>query len=116
MPPSQEHIVHLTQPLTHISIDRFLGQVDLGAAGVSTQQEPRIALLEASSGNAMFVVLADVHLDRPEVMAQLRKLFEGFYHVCPPLFVFIGNFTSRPLGHVISFLASCALNALDFTR
>lgn len=87
--------------------------MDLCAAGVYTQQgKPHVAQLEASSDDEMFVILSDVHLDRPEVMAQLRKLFEGFCHVCPPLFVFIGNFTSRPLGYVSALGRACVLHEL----
>lgn len=46
----------------------------------------------------MFVILSDVHLDRPAVMEKLEKLFDGFRDMSPlPVFVFMGNFTSKPL-------------------
>ena len=46
----------------------------------------------------MFVILSDVHLDNPIVMEKLDKLFEGFQDMSPlPVFVFMGNFTSKPL-------------------
>jgi len=46
----------------------------------------------------MFVILSDVHLDRPVVMEKLERLFEGFQDMSPlPIFVFMGNFTSKPL-------------------
>ena len=50
---------------------------NLDAIGVTSPQDrAQLEALEAASTDAMFVLLSDVHLDRPEVMAQLRKLFE----------------------------------------
>jgi len=48
----------------------------------------------------MFVIASDVHLDRPGVLEKLRAMFEGFSSLDPlPLFVLIGDFTSKPVGH-----------------
>ena len=58
----------------------------------------RLQKLENSRPNSMFVIISNVHIDLPEVMAKLRVLFKGFKSAPPTLFVFIGNFTSRPFG------------------
>ncbi len=44
----------------------------------------------------MFVVLSDVWLDKPNVMAKLEMLFNGFQDIVPTAFIFLGNYTSRP--------------------
>ncbi len=46
----------------------------------------------------MFVVLSDVWLDQPAVMEHLRMLLAGYEQYCPKLFIFVGNFASRPFG------------------
>eukprot|EP01128_Nolandella_sp_AFSM9_P006982 TRINITY_DN3709_c0_g1_i1.p1 TRINITY_DN3709_c0_g1~~TRINITY_DN3709_c0_g1_i1.p1 ORF type:complete len:518 (-),score=54.45 TRINITY_DN3709_c0_g1_i1:27-1580(-) len=52
------------------------------------------------SGTNMYV-LSDVWLDNAKVMAQLRVLLVALadLDVAPDVFVFMGNFTSRPYGH-----------------
>lgn len=46
----------------------------------------------------MFVILSDVHLDKPQVLSKLDKLFCGFVGMDPlPIFVFMGNFCSKAL-------------------
>jgi DNA polymerase epsilon subunit 2 len=47
----------------------------------------------------MFVVLSDVWLDRPDSLANLQRLLEGFnsVEVVPTMFVFMGNFLSQPI-------------------
>ncbi len=46
----------------------------------------------------MFVVLSDVYLDSPSVMERIEKMLAGYSSFDPlPIFVFMGNFTSRPL-------------------
>ena len=55
--------------------------------------------LEQQANDDMFVIVSDVHLDQPQVLEKLREMFEGFSgmpHL--PLFVLIGDFTSRPIG------------------
>jgi len=58
---------------------------------------------ERHGAEGMFVILSDVHLDNPQVMAKLEKLFDGYttQHSANvssrlPIFVFMGNFTSKP--------------------
>lgn len=46
----------------------------------------------------MFVVLSDVYLDSPAVLEKIERMLEGYSDFTPlPIFVFMGNFTSRPL-------------------
>jgi len=46
----------------------------------------------------MFVVLSDVHLDNPSVIEKLERMLEGYNDFSPlPIFVLMGNFTSKPL-------------------
>ena len=55
---------------------------------------------EEEAVDRQFVILSDVHLDVPLVMDKLKDLFEGFeHHSTLPVFVFMGNFTSRPVSH-----------------
>ena len=45
--------------------------------------------------DTVFVVLSELHLDKPNVLTKLEKMFEGFSEVSPlPIFVLMGNFTS----------------------
>jgi len=46
----------------------------------------------------MFVVLSDVYLDSPSVIEKIERMLEGYSDFSPlPIFVFMGNFTSKPL-------------------
>lgn len=46
----------------------------------------------------MFVVLSDVHLDSPAVLEKIERMLEGYSEFTPlPIFVFMGNFTSKPM-------------------
>lgn len=58
-----------------------------------------LSRLQDTDEDAMFVVLSDVHLDKPDVFQKLQILFEGLSEAQPTLFLFIGNFLSRPFGH-----------------
>mmetsp|Transcript_456 Transcript_456/g.669 ORF Transcript_456/g.669 Transcript_456/m.669 type:complete len:530 (+) Transcript_456:135-1724(+) len=64
---------------------------------ISTQvQLEDVRSQEALHGpDGMFVVLSNVHLDRPHVMEKLRTLFEGFRDA-NPIYVLMGNFLSNP--------------------
>lgn len=63
---------------------------------------PQLALkgVEETNEDAMLVVLSDVWLDQPLVMAKLQTLFEGYAQMepSPAAFVLMGNFTSQPYG------------------
>lgn len=53
---------------------------------------------EEHGPDGMFVVMSDVHLDKPSVMEKLETLFEGFQAMDPlPIFVLMGNFCSVPI-------------------
>ena len=46
----------------------------------------------------MFVILSDVHLDNPSVLEKLEVMLDGYSDFTPlPVFVLMGNFTSKPL-------------------
>ena len=65
----------------------------------------RLHDMEVADDDAMFVVLSDVHLDKPEVMEMLGRCFEGFDPITPSMFILVGNFTSRPFGQGASDMA-----------
>ena len=45
----------------------------------------------------MFVILSDVYLDSPTVLEKIECMLEGYSTFHPlPIFVFMGNFTSKP--------------------
>lgn len=73
-------------------MQRSIGQIS------SNTLQPHLKEAEKSLGD-MFVVLTDVWLDRPEVMHALRRLFAGYDEEPPRAFIFIGNFSSRGVGH-----------------
>ena len=60
------------------------------------------ALMEGSADaqRSTLAVLADVHLDRPEVLAGLRHMLTGLARAdsVPAMFVLMGGFASRPYG------------------
>ena len=76
------------------------------------QNWAKLQELEQQANDDMFVIVSDVHLDRPQVLEKLRKMFEGFSglpHL--PLFVLIGDFTSRPVSFgSFSHLDYCKLD------
>ena len=87
-PPAEERLTSL----------RAMASMDLTKViGFAPQDSVRLQKLEHAAEDAMFVVLSDVHLDRPDVMVKLRRIFDGFREMPPKLFIFIGNFMSRPL-------------------
>lgn len=48
--------------------------------------------------DGMFVVLSDVYLDSPAVIEKIERMLAGYSDFNPlPIFVFMGNFTSKPL-------------------
>jgi DNA polymerase epsilon subunit 2 len=58
----------------------------------------KLADLERQAVNDTFVILSDIWLDDEEVMRKLETVLDGFESVetVPSLFVFMGNFCSRP--------------------
>ncbi|CAM9757558.1 unnamed protein product [Phaeothamnion confervicola] len=94
------HMMGLPPPEAREETLSVLGHTDLFGRGVTPQQQTRLAELGRRAADAMFVILSDVHLDRPDVLDKLRALFRGFAGLSPPpVFVLMGNFTSTPVSH-----------------
>jgi len=75
------------------------GNVDFFGAGLITMQDyPRMLEQEELASTAMFVVVSDLWLDKPEVLSKLERLLAGFATSPPTLFLFIGSFLSRAHG------------------
>eukprot|EP00941_MAST-03F_sp_MAST-3F-sp1_P001425 g1425.t1 len=75
----------------------------------SSQEERHLRVMEEEAEDGMFVVLSNVHLDEARVLEKIRILLEGFNVAPPTLFVFCGNFTSRPFGQGVD-------DRVDLTR
>jgi len=90
--PPTESRLDTIQSIGYAKLDIF-GTMPSESEFAKTRNEELIHGIDG-----MFVILSDVHLDNPEVMEKLKTLFQGFYdnHILP-LFVFIGNFTSKPI-------------------
>jgi len=71
----------------------FGGQFEPAETGALLQ-------LEKEAIDSMFLLVSDVALDNPRVMAGLRHIFEGYLEdqVVPTVIVFMGNFLSHPFG------------------
>ncbi|OQR91471.1 DNA polymerase epsilon subunit, partial [Thraustotheca clavata] len=95
------HVTSMGGPPPEFRTDSqvILGGLDPLGIEVSSLQLTQIQELEAKDEDASFVILSDVHLDDPQVMKRLEILFEGYAPFCPTLFVFMGNFTSVPVGY-----------------
>ncbi|GAB5365978.1 hypothetical protein AAMO2058_001105100 [Amorphochlora amoebiformis] len=67
---------------------------------LKTSERLRLEGLQTSGEmeSHMVVVLSEIWLDKPEVLDYLRILLKGLSQSVPPLFVLMGNFTSKPLG------------------
>ena len=72
---------------------------DFFGAFSSEAEMQKLYQQEVENGeDTMFVTLSDVHLDKPQVLTKLEQLFAGFIDFSPlPVFIFMGNFTSRPI-------------------
>lgn len=82
----------LTNSTTKLPIDIFSSISTLSELEKERQQEMKYG------EDGMFVVLSDVHLDNPSVLDKLEIMFDGYSDFSPlPVFVFMGNFTSKPL-------------------
>ncbi|KAL3835292.1 hypothetical protein ACJIZ3_010028 [Penstemon smallii] len=76
----------------------FAGTDFFGGGSLTKEETIRLAELERGAVNDMFVILSDVWLDNEETMGNLATIFSGYENenVVPSLFVFMGNFCSRP--------------------
>lgn len=75
-----------------------MGDLEMLGVVPATQDFAHLRQMEEAAEDAGFVILSDVHLDKPLVMQKLEQLFRGFSTAPPTAFIFIGNFTSRPFG------------------
>ncbi|XP_073146716.1 DNA polymerase epsilon subunit B isoform X2 [Henckelia pumila] len=80
------------------SVTMFSGIDFFGSGSLTKEETRRLAELEKEAVNDMFVILSDVWLDNEDTMENLKTIFSGYEneHVVPSLFVFMGNFCSRP--------------------
>lgn len=91
-PPAEPKSVTLK---TFPSLD-WLG-ADVSHSSKSAEKQLKLQLLRSPEhANDMIVMLSDVHLDQPRVLAKLHTLLDGLKEHVPPAFVFMGNFTSQP--------------------
>lgn len=89
---------------------RSLGGLDFFGGGMLSKEETlRLEALEMNAVNDMFVILSDIWVDSDETMEKLGTVLDGYENVevVPSLFVFMGNFCSRPCN--ISFHALSSL-------
>ncbi|GLU18413.1 hypothetical protein SLE2022_347170 [Rubroshorea leprosula] len=78
---------------------KALSGLDFFGGGMLTREETlRLADLERKAENDMFVILSDIWLDDEEAVRKVETVLDGFENVevVPSLFVFMGNFCSRP--------------------
>ncbi|WVZ16043.1 hypothetical protein V8G54_013609 [Vigna mungo] len=79
---------------------KVLAGNDFFGGGTLTKEETiRLEEMEKRAVNDMFVILSDVWLDSEEkALTKLETVLDGFesVEVVPSLFVFMGNFCSRP--------------------
>ncbi|XVF50365.1 hypothetical protein PTKIN_Ptkin04bG0091500 [Pterospermum kingtungense] len=78
---------------------KVLSGHDFFGGGTLTKEETlRLADLEKRAVNEMFVILSNIWLDDEQVMEKLETVLNGFesVEIVPSLFVFMGNFCSRP--------------------
>jgi DNA polymerase epsilon subunit 2 len=77
--------------------------LDYLGTGNTPQQTRHLKELGSSevAADCSFVIVSDVHLDKPMVFDKLEQMFRGFAEadMHPELYVLIGNFTSQPIGH-----------------
>nr|XP_007152612.1 hypothetical protein PHAVU_004G144700g [Phaseolus vulgaris]ESW24606.1 hypothetical protein PHAVU_004G144700g [Phaseolus vulgaris] len=78
---------------------KVLSGHDFFGGGTLTKEETiRLEEMEKRAVNDMFVILSDVWLDKEEALTKVETILDGFesVEVVPSLFVFMGNFCSRP--------------------
>ncbi|KAL8292520.1 hypothetical protein RQP46_001132 [Phenoliferia psychrophenolica] len=81
---------------------KIFGNVDFLGVGAldETERKKRLASERAPSNETSFAIFSDVHLDNSRTMEKLATVLEVYEnmdpHDSPSLFVFFGNFRSRP--------------------
>lgn len=71
-----------------------------GAGALRPADRQRLEELQPQAASDMFIVLADVWLDKPEVVRGLKAILEGFTDDPPAAFVLMGDFQSSAFGPV----------------
>ena len=79
---------------SHFGNINFFG----GPSQTCAKASSKLEAVEQEHRDSMFVILSDVWLDKPKVMAKLRAMFTGYSTMAPAMFVLCGNFTSEPYG------------------
>ncbi|KAK1263359.1 hypothetical protein QJS04_geneDACA017504 [Acorus gramineus] len=76
----------------------LMGLDFFGGGALTVEETNRLSMLEKKAVNDMFVIMSDVWLDNEETMEKIAAVLDGYENVdvVPSLFVFMGNFCSRP--------------------
>ncbi|KAF1802798.1 DNA polymerase alpha/epsilon subunit B-domain-containing protein [Mucor lusitanicus] len=76
--------------------DALFSHVDFMGLPKPLVDEKLLKIEETTNEDITFVILSDVYLDQPKVMAALRIIFKGYSDAQVPLaFIMIGNFSSK---------------------
>nr|KYP51105.1 DNA polymerase epsilon subunit 2 [Cajanus cajan] len=80
------------------SLKLFAGHDYFGCGTFTKEETIRLAEMEKRAINDRLVVLSDIWLDNEQALRKLETVLDGFesVEVVPSLFVFMGNFSSRP--------------------
>ena len=90
-PPPEDRVETLTAMST-LDLPKLMGY--------TAQEEQEMLRMEQEADDSIFVIFSDVNLDNLLVMDKLGAIFLGYTQslTIPKLFVFLGDFTSRPFG------------------
>ncbi len=97
------HVYNMGSPIVEKRLDSIqaigLQSTDTFNSIGSLSEYEKLREQEIEHGeDGMFVVLSDVYLDSPAVIEKIERMLEGYSDFNPlPIFVFMGNFTSKPL-------------------
>jgi DNA polymerase epsilon subunit 2 len=97
------HVHHMGSPIVEDRLHSIqtigLQNTDIFNSIGSLSEYEKLREQEMEHGeDGMFVVLSDVYLDSPAVIEKIERMLEGYSDFNPlPIFVFMGNFTSKPL-------------------
>jgi len=97
------HVHNMGSPIVENRLDSIkaigLQNSDIFNSIGSLSEYEKLREQEIEHGeDGMFVVLSDVYLDSPAVIEKIERMLEGYSDFSPlPIFVFMGNFTSKPL-------------------
>lgn len=97
------HVHNMGSPIVENRLDSInaigLQNTDIFNSIGSLSEYEKLREQEIDHGeDGMFVVLSDVYLDNPAVIEKIERMLEGYSDFNPlPIFVFMGNFTSKPL-------------------